>query len=189
MALRNRVEQRDRGGGDGGEGTGEKCSFNRFQMRTHVRDKRMNYISRGKLIKRDKRTSNTYAWVACVTPLKNYRRLLRRAINHVSRARYRMLVSVTHVEFPGDTKIHSDGPCSSPLHPLLLARGPVRAYSNLYRRELKDYVINGLNYGVGYDRFDVSIRPRRGKRPATKCVPLNTSDRVTLCNYPAHARN
>lgn len=29
------------------------------------------------------------------------------------------------------------------------------AYSNLYRRELKDYVINVLNYGVGYDRISI----------------------------------
>lgn len=32
-------------------------------------------------------------------------------------------------------------------------------YSNLYRRELKDYVINVLNYRVGYmtDRSDVPV--------------------------------
>jgi len=93
-----------------------------FQMRT--RDERMNYF-RERAIKRDV--------CARVTSLKNYRRLLRRAINHASSCAlsnalaYRFIGSNRSGTFP-TRKIHSDG-----------APG---AYSNLYRRELKDYVIN-----------------------------------------------
>lgn len=79
---------------------------------------------------------------------KNYRRLLRRVINHAPASALSHARIVTHADIPG----HEDP----------LGQPPPRraAYSNLYRRELKDYVINALNYGVGYDRFDVSIRGR-----------------------------
>lgn len=75
-------------------------------------------------------------------------------------------ISYARRYFPG----HEDPLGRLSRRPSLSRRPPVRAYSNLYRRELKDYVINGLNYGVGYDRFDVSIR-KCGERPAVKCVP------------------
>lgn len=69
--------------------------------------------------------------------------------SHIERTLSYARVSYVYVHirayFQG-IKIHSD-----------LAPG---AYFNLYRRELKDYVINGLNYGVGYNRFDISIRCR-----------------------------
>jgi len=107
--------------------------------------------------------------------LKNYRRLLRRAINHALRARYRTLASVRTRVFSG----HGD--------PLGQPPPSRRTYSNLYQRELKDYVINALKYRVGYDRFDVSIRlvPRRGNDRLRNAFALNTSDRMILCNYPA----
>lgn len=153
-------------------------------MRTHVRDKRMNYIS-GSLSNVTSARRIRMHGSRVSQPLKNYHSLLRRAINHASRASviarsHRSRVSRARRLFPG----HED-PLGQPAR---------RAYSNLYRRELKDYVINALNYGVGYDRFDVSIRlgAAARERTATKRIfTLNTTDRVTLCNYPvpALARN
>jgi len=72
---------------------------------------------------------------ARVTSLKNYRRLLRRAINHASRwlrvierARARIVSPDRTADIFPTRKIQSDG--------------APEAYSNLYQHELKDYVIN-----------------------------------------------
>lgn len=102
-----------------------------------------------------------------VALLKNYRPLLHRStcasnkshFEGATIARARACVVASYVVFPARED------------PLGQAPG---AYSNLYRRELKDYVINALNYGVRYDYFDISIRqpppppppPLPGYKPA-----------------------